>query len=115
MKTTIFLLAMSLCISLMPLTGGAATTEAGKQGMISSFSIEDRTMLMNEKEFLLADKMQVVNKANIAAGEMILKKGQSIEYWLDTKSDSNMHFPKDKAHLPVIKRIRVLSDVKMNY
>ncbi len=115
MKTAIFLLAMSLCVCLMPLTGAAATTESGKQGTISTFSIEDRTMFINEKEFLLADNMQVVNKGNIAAGEMILKNGQSIEYWLDTKAEPNMHFPKDKEYLPVIKRIRVLSDVEMNY
>jgi|GEM_PF-6864907 len=115
MKTVIFLLGMTLCIGLIPLTCGASITDAGKQGTITQFSIEDRTLFINEKEFILGDKMQVVNKTDIAGGEMILENGQSIEYWVDTKPKSNMHVPKDKEYLPTIKKIRVLSDVQMNY
>lgn len=115
MKTAIFLLGMSLCVGLIPLTCQAAAKEAGKQGTITQFSIEDRTMLINEKEFILGDRMQVVNKSNIAGGEMILKNGQSIEFWVDTKVRFNKHAAKGKETLPLIKKIRVLSDVKMDY
>lgn len=115
MKTAIFFLGMFLCAGLIPLTCGATIKEAGKQGTISQFSIEDRTMLINEKEYLLADKLQVVTKNDIAGGEMILKKGQSIEFWTDTKTTFNKNVEKGKETLPLIKRIRVLSDVKMDY
>lgn len=115
MKMAIFLLGMSLCLGLIPLTSGAAAAVSGKQGTISQFSIEDKQMLINEKEYTLSDRLQVVTKDNIAAGDMILKKGQSIEFWVDTDSKRNVRIDKSKEGMPMIKRIRVLSDVKMNY
>lgn len=116
MKVAICLLGFVLCLGLMPLTQARESAPSSNgQGIITEFSIENRMMLINDKEYHLTDKMQVVNKENIAAGEMILKNGQSVEYWLDQSGKINKHLEKGKESLPSIKRIRVLSDVKMNY
>ncbi|MGE3319036.1 MAG: hypothetical protein AB7I18_07035 [Candidatus Berkiella sp.] len=115
MKITVFLLGMSLCVGLIPLTSIANVQESGKQGTILQFNIEGRSMLINDKEYTLSDRLQVVTKSNIAGGDMLLKNGQAIEFWLDTDTQKERHVEKGKENLPMIKRIRILSDVKMNY
>lgn len=116
MKMAIFILGLSLCAGLIPLTH-AAESALGRasKGIITHISLEDRSLLINDKQYNLTDRMQVVNKDNIATGDMILKNGQSIEFWLDDSGKGNAHVDKDKQSLPFVKRIRVLSDVKMNY
>lgn len=111
MKIAILIISMCLCCGLIPLTSLAApAAQAVKdgQGTIMQFSLEEHSILINDKSFALDDRLQVFNKQNIAAGDRILKNGQSIEYWLtETKSADQV--------LPTIKKIRILSDVKMNY
>lgn len=111
MKAAIFIISMCLCFGLIPLTSLAAPAMPpvkDGQGTIMQFSLEDRNMLINDKSFALDDRLQVITKQNIAAGDRILQKGQAIEYWL---SDSKA----TKQDVPTIKKIRILSDVKMNY
>lgn len=116
MKIAICLIGFVLCFGLLPLTQASevASSSNGK-GIITQFSIENRSILINEKEYHLVDRMQVVNKNNIAAGEMVLRNGQSIEFWLDNTNKTKRHVEKGKESMPSIKRIRVLSDVKMDY
>lgn len=115
MKMAAFILGIILCTGLIPNRVLASDLGAGKQGTILQFNIDERSMLINDKEYALSDRLQVVTKANIAGGAMLLKNGQAIEFWLDTDSKSNPHAEKGKENLPIIKRIRILSDVKMNY
>lgn len=111
MKVAIFIISMCLCCGLIPLTSQAAPSAPAVkdgQGTIMQFSLEDRTMLINDKTFALDDRLQVITKQNIAAGDRLLKNGQAIEYWLTDIKSANQA-------LPTIKKIRILSDVKMNY
>lgn len=115
MKMAVFILGVSLCLGLIPLTSFAHQQTPGTQGTIMQFNIEERSMLINDKEYNLSDKLQIVNKSNIAGGDMLLHKGQAIEFWLDPDTKTNHYLTKEREHLPMIKRIRILSDVKMNY
>ncbi len=111
MKIAIFIISMCLCFGLIPLTSlTASATPAAQdgQGTIMQFSLEERNILINDKSFALDDRLQVINKQNIAAGDRILQKGQAIEYWLSDSKSTNQG-------LPTIKKIRILSDIKMNY
>lgn len=115
MKIAIFLIGLTMCLGLIPLTSIAIEATASGKGIIEALSIEGNMIVVDKKEYTLNDRLQVVNKHHIAAGDVILEKGQSIEFWVDNAAKDNLHLPKDKRSNPVIKRIRVLSDVNMDY
>ncbi|MCS5712497.1 hypothetical protein [Candidatus Berkiella aquae] len=120
MKTIIFLLGMSLCLGLLPLTSNATPETPTGTGTIMSFSIEEKKVMIGQKEYGLADRLQIQTKHHIAAGENAIKAGQQIEFWTDSNShlkimSSTPGSDGKPEQLPVIKRIRILSDVTMNY
>lgn len=75
-----------------------------KSGIIQAFDLEDRNMTINNVVYRLDDHMYVVNNNNIARGDGVLETGQKIEFWVAYDPNSG---------LALIKKIRVLTDIKM--
>jgi hypothetical protein len=89
-------------------TTPTASTESG-QGSIMSFDLAHRRIVIDQKEYALADQVLVTGSDNSPWGQSALRNNFKIEYSVDNSGSSNHTM---QGNLPVITKIRIMSKMK---
>lgn len=106
LKNRLLILLLSIVMVNTGFAADAALSLQKNIGIITQLDLAHRRIIINEKEYALADLISVSLSDNTPYGDGVLQNGDNIEYQVDTSGKSNREM---QGTLPVVTKIRLLS------